>query len=136
MKGVRARILAVFMLMPMPVLAAEQVMGRLFFTPEQRAGMDVARQDRVSATANVTLNGVIVRNDGKTTVWINNQKQGGAVVAPGEMHGQVRLALPGAKRAVPLKVGQSLDMSSGRVEEAYRHNASPPYGELSPYPAN
>jgi hypothetical protein len=34
--------------------------------------------------------------------------------------GEVRIITPETGRSVPLKVGQSIDMSSGRVEESYR----------------
>jgi hypothetical protein len=142
------KILAVFLvLLPSLGMAAEQTMGRLFFTPGQRARMDVARQqersikfdleqeDSAPPPANLTLNGVITRSDGKATVWINNKEQSGekagsgiAVPRRGKPAGQVSVTTPDARRAVPLKVGQSIDMSSGQVEESYRRAppASPP----------
>lgn len=140
MKCVSTKILAVFLLLlPSLGMAAEQSMGRLFFTPGQRARMDVARQQERSiriepdqqenepAAANITLNGVITRSDGKTTVWINNKEQSGekagsgvAVPRRGKPAGQVSVTTSDARRAVPLKVGQSIDMSSGQVEESYR----------------
>lgn len=155
MKWNSAKLLAVFLaLLPPLAMAAEQTMGRLFFTPEQRARMDVARQQersiRIDAeqqeneppAANITLNGVLTRSDGKTTVWINNKEQSGEQAGSGIAvrgsggRGQVSVITPDAKRAVPLKVGQSIDMSSGLVEEAYhrvplqsqpgREEASPP----------
>lgn len=140
MKCHRTKILAVFFaLLPSLAMAVEQTMGRLFFTPEQRARMDVARQqersvrfdveqqDDASPPTNVTLNGVITRSDGKTTVWINNKEQSGekagsgiAVPRRGKPAGQVSVTTSDARRVVPLKVGQSIDMSSGQVEESYR----------------
>ncbi|MDD5404381.1 MAG: hypothetical protein PHZ14_07560 [Sulfuricella sp.] len=140
MKCDSARILAVFLvLLPSLAMAAEQTMGRLFFTPEQRARMDVARQqersisidteqpDNAPLEANITLNGVITRSDGKTTVWINNKEQSGekagsgiAVPGRGKPAGQVSVTTPDAKRSIQLKVGQSLDLNSGQVEESYR----------------
>jgi len=117
---------------------AEQALGRLFFTPDQRARMDVARQQERSVRidveeeaapppANIMLNGVITRSDGKTTVWINNKAQSGAQAGQGiavqgksGAGGQVSVALPDARSNVQLKVGQSLDVTSGKVEEVYR----------------
>ncbi len=110
---------------------ADEALGRLFYTPEQRARMDVARQhersirldeeDSAPPSNNILLNGFITRSDGKSTVWINNRLQNeasqSATVGKG---GEVRIATPGAKRTVPLKVGQSIDMSSGEVAEVYR----------------
>jgi hypothetical protein len=118
---------------------AEQAMGRLFLTPEQRARMDVARRQernisfdleqeaRVSPPAHLVLNGVVTRSDGKTTLWINNKVQGGeqmgldiAVPGRGKAMGQVSVTPPDARRPVALRVGQSIDLGSGRVDEIYR----------------
>lgn len=140
MKCDSARILAVFLvLLPSLAMAAEQTMGRLFFTPEQRTRMDVARQqernirfdveqqDDAPPPANIILNGVITRSDGKTTLWVNNRIQSeasqGASVGKG---GEVRIITPETGRSVPLKVGQSIDLNSGRVEEAYRRTPLQP----------
>lgn len=142
---------------------ADATLGRLFFTPEQRARMDAARQQERNVRfeeeestlppANITLNGVIIRSDGKTTVWINNrvqsdEKSGKSVTVQGRSGagGQISVITPDAKRPVPLKVGQSIDMSSGQVEEVYRRtppapapgketpSAATPGAEKSPVP--
>lgn len=140
MRSDSAKILALLLVfLPSLGMAAEQSMGRLFFTSEQRARMDVARQhersikieaeqqDNEPPAANITLNGVMTRSDGKTTVWINNKEQSGekagstvAVQGRGGARGQISVITSDAKRAIPLKVGQSLDVASGQVEEAYR----------------
>ena len=154
MKYDSTKILAVFLIMlPSLAMAAEQTMGRLFFTPEQRARMDLARQQERSIkieteqqeneppAANITLNGVITRSDGKSTVWINNKEQIGdkagsgiAVPGRGKPAGQISVIASDAKRSVPLKVGQSIDMSSGQVEEAYRRTQSQPDKKEAPPP--
>ncbi len=139
----RAINVCVGLLVLMPAFAmAGQPLGRLFFTPEQRAKMDMARQqersirveEEVEASpppANITLNGVITRSDGKTVVWINNRVQGddasgkSIAVAGRENAGQISVTTPDAKRSIPLKVGQSLDMNSGQVEEVYRRTSPP-----------
>lgn len=54
-------------------------LGRLFFTPEQRASLDRLRQHSVkqstdSATGNglaITVQGVVRRSSGKDTAWVN-----------------------------------------------------------------
>lgn len=155
----RMMLIGFFILLPFPGMA-EQAMGRLFFTPEQRARMDVARQQERSIKfeveqeesapppSSLTLNGVITRSDGKTTLWINNRIQGDeetgrdvAVPGRGKSAGQVSVTTPDAKRAVQLKVGQSIDMSSGQVEEGYRRPppatppASAPSAAKPPVPA-
>jgi hypothetical protein len=110
---------------------ADDSLGRLFYTPEQRARMDMARQhersikiDEEESTpppVNIHLNGVITRSDGRSTVWINNRIQNDASqVATVGKGGEVRVVTPDAQRTIRLKVGQSIDMSSGEVEEVYR----------------
>ncbi len=56
--------------------AEDQTIGRLFFTPERRAAMDRQRQfnvqqARVMEGASLTVDGVVRRSSGKSTVWIN-----------------------------------------------------------------
>ncbi|BCB25556.1 hypothetical protein SKTS_04420 [Sulfurimicrobium lacus] len=146
------KIIAVFLLLlPSLGMAAEQSLGRLFFTPEQRARMDVARQQERSIkidtdqqesgppVANITLNGVVTRSDGKSTVWINNREQSGdkaisgiAVPKQGKAAGQVSITTPDAKRSIPLKVGQSIDLNSGQVEESYRRTPPQPDKKEAP----
>ncbi len=110
---------------------ADGALGRLFYTPEQRARMDVARQHERSIrideeestpqSTNVLLNGVITRSDGKSTIWINNRIQNeSSPSATVGKSGEVRVVAPDTKRSVRLKVGQSIDMTSGEVEEGYR----------------
>lgn len=117
---------------------ADEGLGRLFYTPDQRARMDVARQHERSIkideeesapqSADIQLNGVITRSDGKSTLWINNKVHSGDLSQQGVELGsdkrgrasQVRIAIPSTRRSVPLKVGQSIDITSGQVEEVYR----------------
>lgn len=114
-------------------------LGRLFFTPDQRARMDVARQNQRStalepetqpepAPATVTLNGVIAPSNGRPMVWINGrlQEQGRApspVIMP-ETGRQISVTAPDGSSRIPLKVGQSIDTSSGKVEEGWRPSPS------------
>lgn len=49
-------------------------LGRLFFTPEQRAALDRQRSLQGGSGEgqdSVTVNGIIQRNNGRKTVWIN-----------------------------------------------------------------
>jgi hypothetical protein len=78
----------------------------------------------------VTLNGVVRRSDGATTIWVNNQPVHedfrDVDVLPGSITREaVAVQLPGSGRRVKLKVGQSVDSSSGAVEESYRHSPEP-----------
>lgn len=142
MKRLSVMMTCVWALAPFPG-HADETLGRLFYTPEQRARMDVARQhernvrideeESAPQSANILLNGVITRSDGKSTLWINNRIQNEAsqpaTVGKG---GEVRVVTPGAKQSVPLKVGQSIDLNSGAVEEIYRHPPPAPAKEILP----
>lgn len=122
-------------------------LGRLFLTPEQRAQLDlvrVKRDQRQPLTAEpepaiaaapapqgpsaVTYSGVLRRSDGKSTVWINGKPVDershlntvrGVNVLGMRSDGTVSLAIPQSARTVSMKVGQQLEVHSGRVEEAY-----------------
>ncbi len=111
--------------------AAAQELGRLFFTPEQRAALDARRKARVpdkpaaapQAESPVTrINGAVRRSGGKSTVWVNGEAiQEGAsdgAKITGRERGAGRVTLPtgeGAQR--DLRVGESLDRGSGEVKD-------------------
>ena len=110
-------------------------LGRLFFTPEQRAMLDLARrtqpitgQGAETPSDGVTLNGIVTRSDGRQTVWINGRPQP-AGVATTRSPASASIPLPGGGGQVRLRVGQTLDPGSGKVEEGYRRPrpaAAPP----------
>jgi len=124
-----------------PVAAQSQErLGRLFFTPAQRASLDVARSQRARAALStekpeqeatpvaqtITYSGHIRRSDGKTTIWINNQavhdrESAGAAAIVGRVRpdGSVTLQVPQSGRSVRLKPGQSVELLTGAVEEGY-----------------
>ncbi|MCC6534020.1 MAG: hypothetical protein IT531_15835 [Burkholderiales bacterium] len=136
---------------PPQSLPAPQL-GRLFFTPAERAALDdMRRRPQAPAVATaakpaekpappaapapeyVTLNGVVRRSDGATTVWLNRkpvrgaQSEQGIVVAPAARTASpadVTVRVPQTGRVVDLKVGQQLEVNSGRIQEGYR--APPP----------
>ena len=59
-----------------PVIA-EEVLGRLFFTPEKRQALDHQRQFNIQEkqeapeSPTFTIDGVVTRSSGKKTVWVN-----------------------------------------------------------------
>jgi len=135
-----------------PAPAQERV-GRLFFTPAQRASLDVARSQRARAALasdkteqeaapvpqTITYSGVLRRSDGKTTVWINNQPvhdrdSAGAAAIVGRVRpdGSVTLQVPQSGRSVILKPGQSVELLSGAVEEGYSRRLEAPKPESKP----
>jgi len=138
--------------MPAPAPAAQQELGRLFFTPAQRASLDVARsqrartalasenteQEAAPAAQTITYGGLIRRDDGKTTVWLNNQAVhdndpagAGAVVTRVRPDGRITLQAPQSSRSVDLKPGQSVELLSGTIEEGYSRRA---LGDPEPKP--
>ena len=114
-------------------IAGAQELGRLFFTPEQRAALDARRKARVpdkpaavqQAEQPITrVNGAVRRSGGRSTVWVNGEtiqegaQPDSAQVAPREP-GAGRVTLPageGAQR-YNLRVGESLDRGSGEVRD-------------------
>lgn len=124
---------------------AAEPLGRLFFTPAQRAQLDAARSQKARAplAANkeestpapevVTYRGLVRRSDGKTTVWINDRAIDDGRIASGiQLNGRVRpdgsivLEVPQTERSVRLKVGQSVEVLSGAIAEPYRRTPATP----------
>ena len=129
---------------------AQERLGRLFFTPAQRASLDVARSQRARTTLatekteqeaapvpqTITYSGVLRRSDGKTTVWINNQPvhdriSAGAAAIVGRVgpDGSVTLQVPQSGRSVTLKPGQSVELLTGSIEEGYARKLDAPKPE-------
>ncbi len=135
-----------------PALAADSL-GRLFLTPDQRAQLEIARSQRdrrlpIAETEGaptaapvpqgpdvVTYSGVVRRSDGKSTVWLNgkpvnernrSQPEHEVSVTGLQRDGAVSVAIPQADRRASLKVGQSLEVTSGAIEESYSRRVTLP----------
>jgi hypothetical protein len=83
-------------------------LGRLFFTPEQRAQLDYGyAQDSDSNSNNraLMLNGIVQQHGGKRTVWINGVPQPVGSSDDKTPESQ-SVPLPGKTKSVKLKVGQ------------------------------
>jgi hypothetical protein len=83
----------------LPALAAD--VGRLFYTPAQRAQLEAARarpagapqaaaSTPAAAPAPVRFDGVVVRSDGPGTRWVNGRAEVGSGSVVGLKPGQVR----------------------------------------------
>lgn len=122
------------------VASAAGPMDRLFYTPQQRAHLDALRtqralrppaaapqaRDAVPPAPVVTFSGLVRRSDGRSTVWINNDAihdrgtpDQHALRARVEHDGAARITLPQQAASVRLKVGQSADLATGRIDESY-----------------
>ena len=110
----------------MPAGAADSApLGRLFFTPERRAALERQRtlnlQEAQTLQGNsISLDGVVYRSGGKSTVWINQRAQTedessrtgvNAVVSP-KSPGSAVLA-PGEEAPTQLKVGEAINRATG-----------------------
>lgn len=134
------------MLLAPPAGAAEPV-GRLFFTPDQRASLDAARSKRTrTAVATektdevaapppgpevVSYDGLVRRSDGGTTVWLNNRAVSEKEAAESKLvrrlrpDGAVTLQGQQSGRNVTLKVGERAELLSGTIEEPYQRRPTP-----------
>lgn len=131
------------------VHADDRVTGRLFFTPEQRARLDAARLEAIAGRNRpppvkeaevtpraappqvVTLHGVVKRSDGESTVWVNgravSRQFADADIRAGSIASDsVGFDIPGSNRRIRLKVGQSVEATSGTIEEGYRRRRTLP----------
>lgn len=147
------RLLSVLLLLGCPVIssAAEGMEFGRFFTDEKtRMQLDQAREQYkfISPRGNaspeesqelvlpeVKVDGVIVRGDGSTEVWVNSTVSGrdelGNQVernARRTKDGRVRLTLPSGK-TVDLKPGQVYSMETERVREVYEEVQEAPPAE-------
>ncbi len=104
---------------PVPA-AADENLGRLFFTPQQRQDLDRRRQaniqdSAVSADNRVTVNGQVSRSLGKTTIWLNGVPQENTR----KPRDPAQVTLPGGEGEAPvtLKIGQTLDKVRGKIRD-------------------
>lgn len=104
-------------------LAGAQDLGRLFFTPEQRAALDRQRSTReperapIVVAPKVRLDGFVKRSGGKSTVWLNGAEVDAATRLPeaGDKPVTVRAAAGGD--TIRLKAGETLDRGSGEIQD-------------------
>jgi len=133
--------LAALLLAIAPTAMAQKVpaadfAGRLFFTPEQRAQLDILRTQRAVATKVrdepvpefVTYSGIVRRSDGQATVWVNGEllteaelRNKQSIIGRIGRNGQILVQTPqaGDTTQVQLKVGQSAELLSGQVDEPF-----------------
>ena len=113
-----------------PAAQAEEL-GRLFFTPEQRASLDARRKARIPdkpaavvVAAPVTrLDGYVKRSAGPSTVWINGESvmesaaEAPRIDAGRGASGSVSISVGEAGSRVRLKPGEALDRGNGEVRD-------------------
>jgi hypothetical protein len=103
-----------------PVPAAE-LLGRLFFTPQQRQDLDYRRRANIqdsptgAVESTVTINGQVSRSSGRSTVWINGVPQHDIRRVRDPAH--VTVGGNDGEAPVDLKVGETLDKTRGEVKD-------------------
>jgi hypothetical protein len=88
-------------------------LGRLFFSPQQRAQLDYQHAQNAASDGNgndasgLTVNGIVQKNGGARTVWINGVPQD-AGHSDERNPASVPVSVPGRSKPVKIKVGQKL----------------------------
>jgi hypothetical protein len=85
-------------------------LGRLFFTPEQRAQLEYSKSqgnDSGSSARALTVNGIVQKHGGKRTAWINGVPQQ-AGNSDERAPDSLPVAVPGLSKPVKVKVGQKV----------------------------
>lgn len=103
----------------LPPAAQAAELGRLFFTPQERAELEArggAQNDERGPRDSITVNGMIQKNGGKRIVWIDGKPQA-QPVSPGKSPTSVQVVLPGSVTAVEVKVGQRIELNSVAAPE-------------------
>ncbi|HET7198158.1 MAG TPA: hypothetical protein VFI86_05790 [Burkholderiales bacterium] len=127
------RLLAAVLSCTLAAPALAEPLGRLFFTPEQRAALDARRRARVPdkpaaaavASPVTRIDGYVKRSQGPSTVWMNGESLSeGSPEAPriepparGDAEGSVSITVGETGRRMRLKPGESLDRGSGEVKD-------------------
>lgn len=129
-----------------PPAAVQAPLGRLFYTPAERAQLDIARMQRKPAAQAaaaepveappapqvVTYGGIVRRSDGKAMLWINNRLveekdalSGLSLKGKVRADGGVTFQVPQTGGTIDMKVGQSVELQTGRVGEARKPAPEP-----------
>jgi len=105
-----------------PAHAAEDL-GRLFFTPEQRAAFDARRKSRTPdrpapvVASTVRLDGYVKRSGGRNTVWVNGESVDSPARLPEGTETRVTVRADEQGQAVRLKPGEILNRENGKVSD-------------------
>ncbi len=146
-------IASVFALATFPAVAQAQALGRLFTTPEERQMLEALRRqppkpetepvvdaapvEPAPVVPQVTVDGLVRRSRGQSTVWINGMtslegdlEAQGIAVDIGTLHGTtLPVHIGNAPLAVGLKPGQTYDTDAAQIREIYQ---PAPEGRPSP----
>jgi hypothetical protein len=100
----------------------------------ERKALETGRQIRtprssqapaVRGPREVTLNGIVTRSDGETTVWVNGRvldkrpASGVSATTSGADPASARVTVGGDRSTVGMRVGQRFERSTGKIAEPY-----------------
>jgi hypothetical protein len=139
---------AIVIVLLTPLAVAAQPLGRFFFTQEERAELDAARVKKKEPPAAaskappavapaarpmsqvVTYGGIVRRSDGRSMLWLNDRlADEHDALARLNLSGGVRddgsvsLHAHDDGRAIEVKVGQTVQVRTGKVVERPRSGA-------------
>lgn len=108
---------------------AEEALGRLFFTPERRQTLDRQRQFNIQEKQETpedptfTIDGVVIRSNGKRTVWVNgkplgeNDPSSDVSVAPARKNPGLVVIQAGDSSPASAKVGETMHRDTGETTD-------------------
>lgn len=100
-------------------LSSAEPLGRLFFTPEQRAQLEHSKlqsNDSGGSGRALTVNGIVQKHGGKRTAWINGVPQQ-AGNSDDRAPDSLPVAVPGLSKPVKVKVGQKVRINPASDSE-------------------
>ncbi len=114
-------------------------LGRLFYTPQQRAQLEVPKQPaesdaegkRKTDSNSILVNGVIQKQDGSRIVWLNGTQQP-AARGNDKSPATVPVTVPGKPLTVQVKVGQRLILNTPVTRDT---GEKKPDADVPPKPA-
>jgi hypothetical protein len=114
-QNLKASILFLAILSSVPTAYADtaksNTLGRIFFTPQQRSQLDYsyARNAPVHGDSSpfITVNGIVQKQGGPRTVWINGSSQAADNYVERNPTTQT-VAIPGKAQAIKIKVGDKV----------------------------
>ncbi len=110
-----------------------ELAGRFFFAPQERAALDALRNTGVApgvgaASGPITVNGLVSRSSGKSTIWINqvpqreNENPQGVTIQQGKTSKPSAVLLLPSGKKVEIKPGQTFDAGKGKIREGYQES--------------
>lgn len=108
--------------------APPQSLGRLFLSPERRDALERQRQLNIEEVKTIegstlSLDGVVTRSSGRSTIWINGQAQhenardtGVSIQPSGKSPGQA-VILPADDAPESLRVGETINRGTREVTD-------------------